>query len=55
VDDSEFSQLLRLIKRFADTNLDQWAMWKIENDPNPIDVTIAYGPWHGSEDHHYTA
>ena len=54
MDDSDFNEMVRLIKRFGNEELDQWAMWRIPTDPyGSLYVSITRGPLPDSTDEHY--
>ena len=49
--EEEFAGLLKALKRHAETDLDQWAEWKIESARGPIFITVSVAPL-TSEEHY---
>jgi hypothetical protein len=40
----EFSEMLRLLKRHAETDMDQWAEWKLESSRGTIYIMVSNAP-----------
>ncbi len=44
--EKEFKQMINLLKRFAENDMDQWETWRVQSKKRgcPICVTITLGP-----------
>lgn len=52
--DDELVQLVGLLRRFCDTDLDQWALWKLGTASNETFVMISRAPFPETPDEMYT-
>lgn len=50
----EFVQMLKLMKRYAETEMDQFELWKFDIDFAKIFVTISMVPQHEGTEGAYT-
>lgn len=49
--DAELTQMLKLLKRFVETEVDQWAAWKFSTSFSEIYVDVSMIPSHpGTEE-----
>lgn len=51
--EEEFQEMRNLIKRFAETELDQWAAWRTETRFGTVYISISRKPEHGATDAAY--
>ena len=49
---SEFKEMLSLIKRHAETDMDQFSTWKFDSSRGPIFICISNGPVVTDEENH---
>ena len=48
---AEFVQMLKMIKRYVNTEMDQWELWKFDTSFSKIYINISMEPSHpGTED-----
>ena len=51
--EEEFDEMRALIKRFAESELDQWALWRTTTKFGPIYISIKHIPDPGASDDAY--
>ena len=51
--DEEFDQMRTLLKRYAESGLDQWSMWRTNTDYGPVYISISRVPEPGATDEAY--
>ncbi len=49
LDDDEFRTLVRLLHRFCETELDQWALWRLTTKYDEVFIRIRRSPAPGEE------
>ncbi len=42
--DQEFGEMLRLLNRFTSTEMDQWELWKFNNEFGEVYINISLVP-----------
>ncbi|WP_345678989.1 hypothetical protein [Yinghuangia aomiensis] len=52
--DQELVQLVLLLRRFCDTDLDQWALWKLGTRYDQVFMAIGRRPFPDTPDEMYT-
>ncbi len=51
---AEFAQMLNLIKRYVNTEMDQWELWKFDTSFSKIYINISMEPSHPGTEDSYT-
>jgi hypothetical protein len=51
--DEDYRTPLGLLRRFAESDLDRWAAWKLDTARGRIYVTIDWVPWPGAVDENF--
>ncbi|MEX2961556.1 hypothetical protein [Microbulbifer sp. TYP-18] len=51
--DAEFKQMLELLKRYVENDMDQWELWKFDSNFSKIYVNVSMKPVHPSTEEAY--
>ena len=52
--DEEFASMVRLLKRYAETEMDQWELWKFSSSRSKIYISVSMYPSHKGAEDSYT-
>ena len=52
--DEEFAAMVRFLKRYVETEMDQWELWKFDSSRSTIYVNVSMYPSHEGAEDSYT-
>ena len=52
--DDEFSSMVTLLRRYVETEMDQWELWKFDTSRSKTFVSVSMYPSHGGTEDAYT-
>lgn len=53
LDEAEFAELLKFLRRYSETNMDQWEMWRMPTSFGQVYVEVRRSPSPGLDDTAY--